>query len=74
MSYPLLAPGSLVKPQDGLNFHWLRVVDDPGPENLAKRVITLGRIEPERFDQWIKVRRDRVHTDTRMTTEDRRMR
>jgi hypothetical protein len=29
MSYPLLPPGTLVKPQvRGLNFHWLRVVKD----------------------------------------------
>jgi hypothetical protein len=30
MSYPLLPPGTLVKPQvRGLNFHWLRVVKGP---------------------------------------------
>jgi hypothetical protein len=71
MNFPLLAPGSLVKPQTSdLRFHWLRVVDDPGPENLAKRIVTLARTEPERADQWIKVRRDRVHTDTRMSVYD----
>jgi hypothetical protein len=63
MSYPLLAPGSLVRPQDGLNFHWLRVVRDDGPENLAKRVVVLQRTEPDRADQHVLVRRDRVHTD-----------
>ena len=32
MSYPVLVPGTLVKPQvRGLNFHWLRVVEDPRP-------------------------------------------
>jgi hypothetical protein len=72
MSYPVLAPGTLVKPQiRGLTFHWLRVVEDPGPEHLPKRVVTLARTEPERADQWLKVRRDRVHDDaSRMSVFD----
>ena len=70
--YPVLAPGTLVKPQvRGLTFHWLRVVEDPGPEHLPKRVVTLARTEPERADQWLKVRRDRVHADaSRMSVFD----
>jgi hypothetical protein len=65
MSYPLLPTGTLVKPQvRGLNFHWLRVVDDPGPAHHPRRIIELQRTEPERADQRVRVRRDRVHTDT----------
>jgi hypothetical protein len=64
MSYPLLAPGTLVKPQvRGLNFHWLRVVEDPGPAHHPRRIIELQRTEPQRADQRVRVRRDRVHTD-----------
>jgi hypothetical protein len=70
--YPVLPPGTLVKPQvRGLTFHWLRVVDDPGPEHLPKRVIVLARTEPERSDQWVRVCRDRVHADaSRMSVSD----
>jgi hypothetical protein len=72
MSYPILPPGTLVKPQvRGLNFHWLRVIDDPGPANLARRVVTLARTEPERSDQHVRLRRDRVHADaSRMSVFD----
>jgi hypothetical protein len=64
MSYPVLAPGTLVKPQvSGLRFHWLRVVEDPGPAHHPRRIIELCRTEPERADQRVRVRRDRVHED-----------
>jgi hypothetical protein len=70
-SYPILPPGTLVKPQvrDG-RFHWWRVVHDDGPEHLANRVIVLCRTEPERCDQHVLVRRDRVHVDARMSIFD----
>ena len=70
--YPVLTPGTLVKPQvRGLTFHWLRVIEDPGPEHHPKRIITLARTEPERANQWLKVRRDRVHADaSRMSVFD----
>jgi hypothetical protein len=64
MSYPILAPGQLVKPQvRGLTFHWLRVIEDPGPAGSGRRIITLQRTEPQRAEQHVKLRRDRVHSD-----------
>jgi hypothetical protein len=44
MSYPLLVPGTLVKPQtrDG-RFHWYAVVRDPGPARNPRRIIELAR-------------------------------
>src|SRR5262245_25787238 len=64
MSLPVLSPGTLVKPQtrDG-RFHWWAVVSDPGPVSDPRRIIELARTEPERADQHIRLRRDRVHTD-----------
>jgi hypothetical protein len=51
MSYPLLEPGSLVKPQvAGLRFHWLTVIADPGPARNPRCIIELARTEPERAD------------------------
>src|SRR5262245_45808976 len=72
MGYPVLPSGSLVKPQvRGLNFHWLRVVNDPGPADNPCRIIELARTEPNRADQRIQLRRDRVHTDaSRMSMFD----
>ena len=72
MSYPVLAPGTLVKPMiHGLLFHWLKVVEDPGPAHHPKRIITLARTELERADQHIKLRRDRIHDDaSRMSVYD----
>jgi hypothetical protein len=54
MQYPMLVPGTLVKPQvRGLNFHSLRVVEDPGPVHHPRRIIELQRTEPQRTDQRV---------------------
>lgn len=64
MSLPILPHGTLVKPQvSGLLFHWLQVLHDPGPASDRKRRIVLARTEPERRNERLLLRRDRVHTD-----------
>jgi hypothetical protein len=50
MSYPLLPIGTWVKPQvRGLNFHWLRVVEDPCPTPHHRA----PEDEPHRADQRV---------------------
>ena len=60
-----------MKPQvGGLRFHWLRVLKDDGPARNPRRIIELARTEPARADQRIRLRRDRVHTDARISIFD----
>jgi hypothetical protein len=71
MSYPVLAPGTFVKPQvTDLRFHWLIVLSDPGPASNPRRIIKLQRTEPARADQYIKLRRDRVDVCTDVSRAD----
>src|SRR5262245_21997520 len=71
MILPVLTAGTLVKPQtrDG-RLHWWAVVADPVPAGDPRRRITWQRSEPQRADQHIRLRRDRVHTDARLSKYD----